>query len=384
MYEFYGKVNPMKLDFYMPTRVISGEGCVKKNAGLFSLGKKCIIVTGRRSAKASGALDDVLYALGKAGCEYVLFDKIGENPLLSVCAEGGKVAAEFGAKFVVGIGGGSPLDASKAIAAFAANPGIEPMELYNTEKLNPSLPIIGIPTTAGTGSEVNPYAVITLDESNKKKTFKSEHSYFKYAFIDPKYTCSLGHEYSVSTALDAFCHCIESYLSPKSTDISRMFAVYGARLIWDVLVRGKLSEGEKDAGGFTYLQREALAYAATAGGVAINTTGTGFPHPLGYNLTLELGVPHGKACAVFTGEYIKYNARTPEGEKLLAEFAAGIGASVDEIAEQIPKLANVNVKLDADTIKVYVEKVKDASNYANSPYKINEEEMAEIYRKLFS
>jgi alcohol dehydrogenase class IV len=376
-------VKPVKLDFYMPARLITGENSVVRNAGLFALGKKCIIVTGKRSAKASGALDDVLSTLDSVGCEHVLFDKIGENPLISTCTEGGRLAAEFGAEFVVGIGGGSPLDAAKAVAAFAANDGIQPLELYNVSTLKPSLPLIGIPTTAGTGSEVNPYSVLTLDGAGKKKTFNSPHSYFKYAFVDPKYTRSLGREYTVSTALDAFCHCIESYLSPKSTDISRMFAAFGAGHIWRVLVEGELAEGEPDAGGFTYAQREALAYAATAGGVAINTTGTGFPHPLGYNLTLDRGTPHGKACAAFTGAYIKYNSRTPEGERLLSEFAHAIGASAGEIAEVIPKLAAVDLNLDDETIKRYVEKVKDASNYANSPYKISEEEMAEIYSELF-
>lgn len=373
----------MKLDFYMPTRLISGENCVAKNVGLFALGKKCIIVTGRHSAKASGALDDVETALDSAGVEYVHFDKIGENPLLSVCAEGGRLAAEFGAEFVIGIGGGSPLDAAKAVAAFATNPGIDELELFNVSALKPSLPLIGIPTTAGTGSEVNPYSIITLDAANKKKTFNSPNSYFKYAFVDPKYTRSLSREYTVSTALDAFCHCIESYLSPKSTEVSRMFAAFGARHIWRVLVKDDGSEGERDAGGYTYAQREALSYAATAGGIAINTTGTGFPHPLGYNLTLDRGVPHGKACAAFTGVYIKYNMRTLEGERLLSDFAAAVGAELDEIAEVIPSLAGIDFKLDADTIAVYVDKVKDATNYANAPYKINEAEMVQIYTELF-
>lgn len=374
----------MKLDFYMPARLITGENCISRNAGLFALGKKCVIVTGRRSAKASGALGDVTAALDAAGVEYTLFDKIGENPLLSVCAEGGRIAAQSGAEFIVGIGGGSPLDAAKAVAAFAANDGIEPLEIFKVSALKPSLPLIGIPTTAGTGSEVNPYSILTLDGEGKKRTFNSPYSYFKYAFVDPKYTRSLGREYSVSTALDAFCHCIESYLSPKSTDASRMFAVYGAKHIWNVLTAGEQAQGEDvDSGGYTYAQREALSYAATAGGIAINTTGTGFPHPLGYNLTLDRGVPHGKACAAFTGAYITYNRRNPEGTRLLDEFAAAIGADVSEIAEVIPKLANVSMKLDATTIDRYVEKVKSASNYANSPYKITEREMAEIYAELF-
>lgn len=367
----------MSFDFNMPVRLITGENCVEKNRGLFALGKKCLIVTGKNSAKASGALDDVASALGCAGTDYLVFDKVGENPLLSVCAEGGHTAALYEANFIVGIGGGSPLDAAKAIAAFATNDGIVPEELFDVHKLKPSLPLIGLPITAGTGSEVNPYSILTLDGEGKKKTFNSPYSYFKYAFVDPKYTYSLNAGYTVSTALDAFCHCLESYMSPKATDASRMFAVYGAKKIWDVLTDGS------HAGGCTPEQREALSYAATAGGIAINATGTGFPHPLGYNLTLDRGVPHGRACAAFTGLFIEYNMRTPEGKTLLEAFSDAVGVRPGRIAEVIPQLADVKLSLDLDTINDYVSKVKTATNFVNSPYKLTESEMAEVYVRLF-
>jgi Alcohol dehydrogenase, class IV len=366
----------MSLNFYMPVKLITGENCIENNRAMFAIGKRCFIVTGKHSAITSGALGDVAAALTACGAEYIVFDKISENPLLSVCAEGGHAAALYGADFVVGIGGGSPLDAAKAIAAFAANDGIKPSELFEVNKLKPSLPLIGVPTTAGTGSEVNPYSIVTLDGEGKKKTFNSPKSYFKYAFVDPKYTYSLGKEYTVSTALDAFCHCIESYLSPKSSDASRLFAGYGAKKIWEVLT--------STTDTYTSAQRESLSYAATAGGIAINATGTGFPHPLGYNLTLDKGVPHGRACAVFTGLYIEYNQRDPEGKRLLDMFAESVGVPIAEIAEVIPKLANVSLKLDNETITDYINKVKTATNFVNAPYKLTESEMQEVYTRLFA
>ena len=113
----------MKFDFNMPVEIMSGTDCVKNNVKTFNLGKKCLIVTGRRSAVASGALDDVKSVLDENGAEYTVYDKITENPLLSVCFEGGRTAIGFDADFVIGIGGGSVLDAAKAIAAFAAKTG---------------------------------------------------------------------------------------------------------------------------------------------------------------------------------------------------------------------------------------------------------------------
>ena len=370
-------------DFRMPTEIISGENTVKNNAAKLALGKKCLIVTGKKSAKACGALDDVTAILTSLGIGYALYDKITENPLVSICFDGGKTARKLGAEFIIAIGGGSPLDAAKAIAAYATNPDISELEIYSAH-LAQSLPIVAIPTTAGTGSEVNPYSVMTLDGKNVKKTFKSPYSYPKYALLDPRYTESLGLNYTVSTALDAFCHCVESYLSPKSTEISRMFAVNGAVKLYYAL--SEIAEMEDNDGVLEKLKvyRYDLLTAACSGGIAINTSGTGFNHPLGYNLTLYKGVPHGRACGVFMEAYFEYNSRNAEGQRLINEFCSALGDSAKTVAANIKKWSAVDVKLTADEIELYLNNVSGAGNYANSPYVINRDEMKEIYVKIFS
>lgn len=363
-------------NFYMPTKIHSGIGCVKGNEGAFLLGKRCVIVTGKTSARMSGALGEVCEILDKNGIGYTIFDKIGENPAISTCFEGGRAAADFCAEFVIGIGGGSALDASKAISAYAANPQITVKEdIYNADALvNKSLPIIAIPTTAGTGSEVNPYAVLTLDGGVKKKTFNNPMSYPVHAFLDVRYTMSLSPKYTLSTALDAFCHAVESYLSPKSTAISEMFALYAAKLIWrninEIYVGGDVD----------MLLKEELLHASCAAGIAINTTGTGFPHPLGYSVTLLHGLPHGMACALFCGEYLSYNEKVvPERCRALYE---ALGTTGEAVKSTIPQMACVNMKFDDEEIEHFIDLVKDAKNYANSYYKINVDEMRAIYKKL--
>ena len=298
-----GYENMLNLDFYMPVRTYFGENAIVKAKGELSVGKHALIVTGKRSAKLCGAYDDVVKMLDELGVAHTLFDKIGENPKLSVCFEGGKAAREAGADFIIGIGGGSPLDAAKAISAFAANETLEQDDIFDAAFAD-MLPIILLPTTSGTGSEANNYSVLTIDSREVKKTFKHPRSYARAAILDPKYTYTLSYDYTLSTALDAFCHCIESYLSPKSTDISMMFALYGAKKLYNGLNAMKnspeaLANADDDA--VKSLRAELMA-ASFAGGVAINTTGTGFPHPLGYSLTLYSGIPHGKACAAFNGE----------------------------------------------------------------------------------
>lgn len=372
------------LDFFMPVKTVFGEGSVARAKSDIAFGKHALIVTGKNSARLSGALADVTSALAELNIGYTVFDKIEENPMLSVCYDGGKCAREVGADFVIGIGGGSPLDASKAIAAFAASPSVGAEEIFTAELEN-ILPIVLIPTTSGTGSEVNNYSVLTIDETNVKRTFKHERSYAKLAILDPKYTYSLNENYTVSTALDAFCHCLESYLSPKSTDISMMFALYGAKKIWNGLVSIKAApESLKNTDDVAVKAlRTDLMAGACAGGIAINTTGTGFPHPLGYSLTLYSGIPHGRACAVFTGEYIKYNMKTEQGAAKLYTFAKALDTTIEEIAHVIPELSGVSLKLDSDTRRDYVDKVRSAGNYANSPYVISYEEMLDIYNRIF-
>ena len=368
----------MKMDLFMPVRVVSGENCVRDNAELLKLGKSCVIVTGKNSAIKSGALDDVIDVLCESGIDYLVYDGVCENPPVSVCFDGGQAACAADADFVIGIGGGSPLDAAKAIAAYAANPGIAPDGIFNAGKLKPSLPIIAIPTTAGTGSEVNPYAILTIDGEDRKKTFNSACSYPKYAFLDPRYTYSCGRAATVSCALDAFCHCIESYNSPKSTYLSELAAVFGAKKIWRELEH--LERGEK----LSPKTRERLQNAACAGGIAINATGTGFPHPMGYNLTFNNGIPHGRACAAFTGKYVECCMKDETGAERMTKFAIKIGATPEEIAYRIPRLADVKLRLTEEEIAEFIDKVGAAKNFGNSHYTVSTEEAAQIYRELFA
>ena len=155
-----------------------------------------------------------------------------------------------------------------------------------------------------------------------------------------------------------------------------MFALYGAKSIWscfDGLDKGEITEE----------MREALMYASFAGGVAINTTGTGFPHPMGYNLTFYADLPHGRACAVFIGKYIECQLKSEEGRKLLSDFAAYLGTTVEEIAKRLPALAEYEAEIDTETLTMFCEKVKTAGNFANAPYKVSYDEMMEIYKDLF-
>jgi len=364
----------MNFNVSIPTKIISGIDCISQNAGLLALGKNAFIVCGARGAKLSGALDDVTAALDSLEIKYTVFNKSRENPPVEMCFEGGKLCRKAGADLVIGIGGGSALDAAKAIALFAANPELDMLDVYNKDKkkLSP-LPLIAVPTTSGTGSEANGTSVLSLPDGLKKLSFATE--WPRVSFLDPKYTYSLSHETTLSCALDAFSHAVESYLSPKSTPLSRMMATFAAKSIFNII--------KKQNTVYTPEERQELQNAACAGGIAISITGTGFPHPLGYSITMLDGVPHGSACAVFYKYYIEYNQKADEGERLISELCREIGTTPEELSVLIPTLSGVKLELTDEEIEKRVSLIAGAKNYVNSPYVLSDEEKTEIYKNLF-
>lgn len=328
------------MNFYMPTKIITGTDCVKNSAGLIKQNyRKAVLVTGKSSAKKCGALDDVTAALEKACCEYVIYDKIEQNPKIESCIEGGNLAREFGADVIIGIGGGSPLDAAKAVAVFAADPKICEQNFYALDWQYDPLPVIAVGTTAGTGSEVTQVAVIT-NSNGLKKSIRHDKCFPVIALGDAKYTHSLSDEFTRSTAADALAHCIESYFNQTATDISALFAIRGAKIISDVF--GKIKAGATvDA-----QMREQLYKASLYGGLAISVTGTNFPHSMGYFLSETYGIPHGSACAFYLPEFIEYNLKA--APKLSERFFKETGRSAKEFTELIKDVApTVNVKLSS-------------------------------------
>ena len=322
----------MTLNSFMPVKLITGAGCVRASGKeLAKLGERCLIVTGKTSAKICGALQDVTDTLEGNGQEWVLFDEIGPNPRLTDCMAAAEKAIAAGADFIVGIGGGSALDAAKCIAVLAANPGMTQAQLYAFDWANPPLKIIAVGTTAGTGSEVTKVSVITTPDG-RKKSFHHEAVFPALAFGDPTYTMSQPPLVTRSTMVDVLAHCAESFFSRAANHLSRCYAVEGIRLLLPIFRR----MAEKGCDDLDYDTREQLYYASIYGGLAINVTGTCFPHTMGYLLTESFGIPHGTACAVFQRDFYEYNKAVVPA--LAAEYLERIRCSEEEYFSLIEKL----------------------------------------------
>ena len=303
--------------FFVPTDLRIETDVVSASAeAIAALGKQCLILTGAASAKKSGALDDLRAVLDDMEITYHIYDRIPQNPTVDVCQEAGMLGWQLRADFVVGIGGGSVLDAAKAAAVFAANPALTEDALYAYEWKRTPLPTVCIGTTAGTGSEVTPVSVLT-DQNGRKRSIRDDRLYPALSLGDARYLVSLPPEFTRSCAVDAAAHCIESYFNRNATPISRLFAAKGAAMLAKLLGRlDALSDSE----------RAELYLASIYGGYAISVTGTAFPHAMGYFLTEQYGVPHGTACAVFLPAFLRHNADAVPQET--NAFALQTGCSI--------------------------------------------------------
>ena len=299
------------MDHFMPVRLYTGERCIERHRDIFlSFGRRCAIITGQAAAQKSGALADVKQALQACGIAFWEWNGVTQNPPVSSCLEAGRFARENGAEFIFGIGGGSALDAAKAAAVFAANPALDEDGFYRKEWPNPPLPILLAGTTAGTGSEVTKVSVLT-DSRKRKHSVHDDRMYASVSFGDSRYTMTLPLSVTLTTGIDILAHCTESYFSRKADDLSRTFAIRGIRLLAEPL------SAAAEGGELSAEDRRKLYEASIYGGLAINTTGTNFPHNVGYYLTERFGVPHGFACATFLPDLLvcarEYDAAYAEG-----------------------------------------------------------------------
>ena len=369
----------MDFNLSIPVKVISSKGAVKNNALLLSdFGKRCLIVTGGKSAVLSGALEDMKTALEISGVGYEVFDKITPNPYIEDCHAAGVLARETGAEFIVGIGGGSALDAAKAVAVYAANESFLPFDIYEKGERNIALPIILVGTTAGTGSEVGSVAVLSNKKDERKKSICAPDCAPKLTFADSTYTHSVPYSVTVSTALDALSHAIEGYYSPKCTDIPTMFAEKAIPLIWEglkFLEKEKKNPDEK--------MRERLYYGSLYAGITLSYCGTAFPHPLGYILTENFKVPHGTACAAFMPELFLRGVRFEHDKsRKLMNLMKTNSAEFFDVIRNLCDLGDIS--FTEEELSAWCERWNEVpNNFKFSPGGFTKAEAKEMLRKKF-
>jgi len=357
-------------NYYMPTKIYWGKDIIKDNRDLFKkYGNKVLIVTGNSSAKKNGSIEDVKNALDYCNIEYKIYDKIDPNPSIENVVDAANSYME--ADFVIGIGGGSPIDAAKAISILIKNKLTDnPRKAFWDGVEKEALPVIAIPTTSGTGTEVTPYAVLTDHQEKTKKNF-AQKVFPDIAFFEVRYFKTMPISVRVSTAVDALSHLVESYLSVKSNILNEYIAEEGLRT-WGKCKNELLKENISDT------IFEGLMKASMLGGIAITNTGTSIPHGMGYALTYFEGLTHGFANGVLLKEYM---SSCKDKEKVNNILKLLDFSGLEDFGKFIKSLIG-DVKVPEENLKEYAKQMaQNTVKLKNHPDPITLSEIEMIYIK---
>ena len=374
----------MNFNYYLPVNVIFGCG-KSAQAGEITkpYGTKALIVTGRSSAKKSGLYDKVNDSLKAAGIDSVLFDKVAQNPLTTTAIEGAEFAKANDCDVVVAIGGGSIMDCAKAIAFLAVNDGDINDYIFNRKVSDKALPLVLIPTTCGTGSEGNGFAVLTNPENGDKKSLRSNAVIAKASIVDPECMMTMPKRVLASVGFDALCHSMEAYTSKIAQPFTDALALYAIELIADCLV--DLYNGSEDSKKW-----EELTIASTIGGMVINQAGVTLAHGMEHPASGLKDIVHGHGLAALTPSIIDASWKGNE-EKFarISRLLGGTGAAdcadrVHALLEQIGMDVTLSdLGLSPEDIPWMAENCMkvSAASVANNPVVFSQEEIAEIYQK---
>jgi alcohol dehydrogenase class IV len=381
----------MNFEFSTAGRVIFGEGRLREVPLLASaFGSRAFVVTGKTPARH----DTLLKYLGDAGIAVELFPVRGE-PTVAMVREGIAAARKSGAGIVIGIGGGSVIDAAKAIAAFLTNPGdlMDHLEVIGGARPldHPAAPCIAVPTTAGTGSEVTRNSVIASPEHRVKVSLRSNHMMPRVAVVDPELTLSLPPEETAACGLDALTQLIEPFLSARANPVTDALCREGILLAASALPRTYHDGNDLDA-------RADMSLAALMSGMALANAGLGAVHGLAAVIGgMFPASPHGAVCAALLPHVLKANWRavrkhgmpeslekfreaavllTGDAHATVEDAADWIGSLCAELA--IPGLSGYGI--GADHLNAIAEQARKASSMKANPVELTAAELAGIIR----
>lgn len=317
-----------EFQYYLPVNLIFGVGKVD-SLGMETkkYGGKALLVTGQGSTKRTGLLDRALELMKEAGVKSCVFDKVTPNPIADTVYEGVAVAREFGAEVVVALGGGSIIDCAKAIAFAYYNEGDIFDYIYGVKQGAKALPLIAVPTTCGTGSEGNCFAVLTNTATNDKKSLRNIASVPKASIIDPAIMTTMPNSVAASVMFDALCHNIEAYLSKTTQPLVEIQALCGMKLLSKNMKNALKDHSDLDAWS-------AVTLASTLGGMCINMAGVAAPHGMEHPASGLKNIVHGRGLAalapVIYRESIVY---APEKFGEISKILGGTGAAdfVDQL-----------------------------------------------------
>jgi len=303
--------------YFVSPEIVFGEDALD---ALDELEGRCALLVTDGTLVELGLVDKVKAHLDKAGIEVHVFDAVEPDPSVQTVRKGVEVAQEIEPDWIIGLGGGSPMDAAKAIWVLYERPDLDPAEI------NPFVPLglrqkarlITIPTTSGTGAEVTWAIVLTDTEEQRKMGLGSRESVADLAIVDPALAAGMPPQLTADTGLDALTHAVEGYTCTWHTDLTDGLCINAIRLVFGYLPRAVTDGSDKRA-------RERMHNAATCAGLGFGNALASIAHAMGHTLGAVFHVPHGRAVSIFLPYTIEFAAR--EAPERFAELAALVGCA---------------------------------------------------------
>lgn len=374
----------MNFNYNLPVNLLFGRGRLNElGSQTAAYGKRALLVSGGSSAKRSGLLDRAVGLLQASGVTVTQFEGVPQNPLATTVIEGAELFKRSDCDVVVGIGGGSVLDTAKAIAFAAVNEGDIFDYIFGLKPAKGAYPIILAPTTAGTGSEGNCFAVLTNPENYDKKSLKSPYTYAKVSIIDPELLMTMPKSVIASTTFDAFAHSHEAFLSKTSQPLSELMALHAIKLLGENIRRVYNDPGDIEAW-------ERVSFASTLGGMVINLAGVGLPHAMEHPASGLRNIVHGSGLAAVTPAVMEFNYEVARDKyERLAKALGGSGAGqAIELVQKLIVDIGLNIKLSELGVKAQdigwmsgnAMKIMKA-NIDNNPKPVGVKDLAALYEK---
>lgn len=376
-------------------RVIFGENKIEEIPGILEwYGKKKVFVGITNSIKNSEFYDKLCRLLKEKNIEVVTYNEFKGEPDLHVINNGRDVFLENNCDSSIAIGGGSVLDATKAIGLLATNGGmVEEYQMEGRQATTVPPFLIAVPTTSGTGSEATKVSVITNNYNGLKKSIYHNTMIADITILDPTLTVGLPPQLTAATGMDALSHAIESYVSLNANPISEMYGLKSMSLIRDSLVQAYNNPEDLEARGKMLL-------ASYFGGMAI-TAGIGIAHIMAQPIGALYDIPHGDACSIFLPIAMEYNLDV--ATKKYKEIAEALGVAdstktdrenglkaieyIRELREEInaPTVLKPYLKGEEPDMDFIIETINNTTGHVNcNPLTVNEELMKDVFMKALN
>ena len=379
----------------MPSRVLFGLGAVE-NAGEELKGlqaKKALLVTDKIMVKV-GMVDKVTGNLDNHGIEHTIYDRVSSEPTLDFIEEGVKLFKDNQCDSVIAVGGGSPIDAAKAIAVMAKNSG-SIADYKGLGKLPlPGVPLICVPTTAGTGSEATQFTIITDPVKDEKMLIGSPHLMPDIAVVDPELTLTMPRGLTAATGIDSLTHAIEAYVSVKAQPMSDMYALSAVELIAGNLRQAWANSNNLEARAKTML-------GALYGGIAFSNSSVALVHGMSRPIGANFHVAHGDSNAALLDVVMEFSlignpsryarlaevvGETVEGLNTLEKAEAGVAAVKRLVRDvKVPSLKELGV--EKDKLKELLPKMADeaiaSGSPGNNPRQATRDEIMDLYMAAY-